>query len=129
MKITIGIAIVFLSAMMSLFLGAASGQPSDIDWTPVDQIRLELPPLDVESTADGELVFVLMPGKVVVYDKTANRQLYQIPVDLGYDRLVFSPGSETLILTNSSTKGLIVIHIDQVYKISVEGSPFMGPEN
>ena len=129
MKITIGIAIVFLSAMMSLFLGAASGQPSDIDWTPVDQIQLELPPLDVESTADGELVFVLMPGKVVVYDKTANRQLNQIPVGQGYDRMVYAPGSETLILTNSSTKELKVIHIDQVYKISLEGSPFMGPEN
>jgi len=129
MKITIGIAIVFLSAMMSLFLGAASGQPSDIDWTPVDQIQLELPPLDVESTADGELVFVLMPGKVVVYDKTANRQLNQIPVGQGYDRMVYAPGPETLILTNSSTKELKVIHIDQVYKISLEGSPFMGPEN
>ncbi len=129
MKITIGIAIVFLSAMMSLFLGAASGQPSDIDWTPVDQIQLELPPLDVESTADGELVFVLMPGKVVVYDKTANRQLNQIPVGQGYDRMVYAPGSETLILTNSGTKELKVIHIDQVYKISLEGSPFMGPEN
>lgn len=129
MKITIGITVVFLSAMMSLIPGAASAQPSDIDWTPVGQIKLESTPLDVESTADGELVFVLMPGNVVVYDKSANHQLNQIPVDQGYDRLAYAPGSETLILTNSSTKELKVIHIDPVYKISVEDSPFMGPEN
>ena len=81
MKICVGITGIFLLAMMSFFPGLASAQPSDIDWTPVGQIKLESPPLDVESTADGELVFVLMPGKVVVYDKSANRQLNQIPVD------------------------------------------------
>ncbi len=129
MKITIGIAIVFLSAMTSLFPVAASAQPSDIDWTQVGQIKLESPPLDVESSADGELVFVLMSGNVVVFDKSANRQLNQIPVDQGYDRLAYTPGSETLILTNSSTMELKVLHIDQVFNISVEGSPFMGPEN
>jgi hypothetical protein len=32
-------------------------------------------------------------------------------------------------LTSSSTSALKVIHIDQVHNISVEGSPFMGPEN
>ena len=129
MKISVGIAGIFLSAMMSLFPGIVSAQPSDIDWTPVGQIKLESPPLDVENTADGELVFVLMPGKVVVYDKSANRQLNQIPVDQGYDRLTYATESETLILTSSSTNALKVIHIHQVYTISVEGSPFLGPEN
>lgn len=129
MKINIRIALIFLPAMMSLFAGAASGQPSDIDWTPVGQIKLESPPLDVEIAVDGELVFVLMSGKVVVYDKFANRRLNQIPVDQTYDRLAYAPESETLILTNSDTMELKVIHIDQVYNISVEGSPYMGPEN
>lgn len=129
MKISVGIAGIFLSAIMSIFPGIASAQPVDIDWTPVGQIKLESPPLDVESAADGELIFVLMPGKVVVYDKSANRQLNQIPVDQGYNRLVYTTESGTLILTNSTTKELKVIHIDQVYEISVEGSPFQGPEN
>jgi protein-disulfide isomerase len=129
MKIGIGIAVVFLTAMMNLFPGAVSAQPSDIDWTPLGQIKLESPPLDVSTTADGELVFVLMPGKVVVYDRFANLRLNHIPVDQGYERLVYAAGSETLILTNGSTKELKIIHIDPVYKISVEDSPFMGPEN
>ena len=129
MKICVGISGIFLSVMVSLFPGLASAQPSNIDWTLAGQIKLESPPLDVESTADGELVFVLLPGKVVVYNKHANRQLNQIPIDQGYDRLTYATGSETLILTSSSTSALKVIHIDQVHNISVEGSPFMGPEN
>jgi protein-disulfide isomerase len=129
MKISAGIVVVFLSVMMSLLPGAVSAQPSDIDWTPVGQFKLESPPLDVESTADGEMIFVLMPGKIVVYDKSANRQLNQIPLDQAYNRLTYVTESETLILTSSNTNTLKVIHIDQVYNISVEGSPFMGPEN
>jgi len=129
MKISVEITGIFLSAVMSLFTGIASAQPIDIDWTPVGQIKLESPPLDVDSTADGELVFVLMPGKVVVYNESANHQLNQIPVDQGYNRLTYSTETETLILTSSITNDLKVIHIDQVYKISVEGSPFLGPEN
>lgn len=129
MKIRVGITVIFLSVTMGLFPGMAPAQPNDIDWTVVSQINLDSRPLDVLSTPDGELVFVLMPGKVAVYDKSANRQLNHIPVDQGYDRLSYAAETETLILTNSSTNTLKVIHIDPVYNISVEGSPFLGLEN
>ena len=119
----------FLIFVISLFPGMASAQPIDIDWTSLGRISLESQPLDVESTADGELVFVLMPGKVVVYGKSASRRLNQIPVDEGYNRLAFSAESETLILTSGTSNELKAIHIDRVFEISVEGSPFMGPEN
>jgi protein-disulfide isomerase len=129
MKISVGLTGIFVTVTMSLLPGLASAQLSDIDWAPVSQIKLESSPLDVESTADGDLVFVLMPGKVVVYDKSANRRLNQIPVDQSYDRLTYTTESETLILTSSGTNELKVIHIDQVYSISMEGSPFLGREN
>ena len=129
MKLIIRITSIFLYAMMGLFPCIASAQPSNIDWVSVGQIKLEASPVDVESTADGKLVFVLLPGKVVVYDKSAKRQLNQIPVDQSYNRLTYSSDSETLILTSSTTNELEVIHIDRVYNISMEGSPFLGPEN
>jgi protein-disulfide isomerase len=129
MKKNVEIAGIFLSLVISILSGSSFAQPNDIDWTVVSQINLDSRPLDVLSTSDGELVFVLMPGKVAVYDKSANRQLNQIPVDQGFDRLSYATDTETLILTNSSTNTLKVIHIDPVYHISVEGSPFMGLEN
>lgn len=129
MKTSVGIAVIILSVAAGFVPGMASAQPSDVDWTPAGQIKLDSPPLDVSSSADGELVFVLIPGKVVVYDKSANRQLNQIPVHQEYNRLTYATGSEALILTSSTTNALEVLLIDQVYNISVEGSPFMGPEN
>ena len=129
MRIRVGITGIFLLAALVFFSGIASSQPIDIDWTTVGQIKLESAPLDVESAPDGELVFILMPGKLVVYDKNANRQLNRIPVDQGYNRLTYVSESGTLILANSITNELKVIHIDPIYEISVDGSPFMGPEN
>ena len=129
MKKRIGIPGIFISAVLSLFSSMASAQPMDIDWAPVGQMKLESQPLDVESTRDGELVFVLMPEKVVVYNMPANRRLNEIPVDQRFDRLTYAAESETLILTSSVTNELKVIRIEQVYDISVTGSPFLGPEN
>ncbi len=129
MKISIGITVFFLSAVICFFAGIVSAQPIDVDWTSVGQIKLESPPLDVESTPDGDLIFVLVPGKVIVYDNSANRELNQIPVDQGYNRLTYSTESENLVLTSSVTNELKIIQIDRIYNISVEGSPFLGPEN
>ena len=129
MKRNVEIAAVFLSLVISILPGLCFAQPVNFDWTVVSQIDLDSRPLDVLSTPDGELVFVLLPGKVAVYDKSANRQLNHIPIDQGYDRLSYATETETLVLTNSSTNTLKVIHIDPVYNISVEGSPFLGLEN
>jgi protein-disulfide isomerase len=129
MKISIGITVFFLSAVICFFAGIVSAQPIDVDWTSVGQIKLDSPPLDVESTPDGDLIFVLVPGKVVVYEESANRQLNQILVDQSYNRLTYSAESERLVLTSSVTNELKIIQIDRVYDISVEDSPFLGPEN
>ena len=129
MMIRTGISVSFLILVMVLFPGTMPAQPVDIEWTPVGQFNLDATPLDVENTKDGRLIFVLIPGNVVVFDKTASRQLRRIPVDQGYNRLAYSDESETLILTNSTTNTLKTIHINPVFEISVEGSPFLGPEN
>jgi len=119
----------FIVIVICLFAGIAFAQPIGVDWTSIGQVKLESPPLDVESTPDRDLIFVLVPGKVVVYDNSANRELNQIPVDQSYNRLTYSTESENLVLTSSVTNELQIIQIDRVYNISVEGSPFLGPEN
>ena len=129
MKSSVGLSRIILSVVLFVLPASASAQPVDIDWTPVGQTKLGSPPLDVDSSADGELIFVLEPGNIVVYDRSANRRLNQIPVDPGFNRLSYASETETLVLTNSLTNELKTIHVDEVYDISVEGSPFLGPEN
>jgi protein-disulfide isomerase len=107
----------------------ASAQPVDIDWTPLSQIELESPALDLDTTPDGDLIFVLISGKVGVYEKTTQRLLNQIPVDKRYNRLAYADKTDTLILSSSISNKLKSIQIDRVYDISVEGSPFLGPQD
>lgn len=129
MKTRVVILSISVFFMSCVFTGMTSAQPVDIDWLPLNQVELESPALDVEITPDNDLIFVLLSGKVVVYEKTGNRQLNQIPVDERYNRLAYAAETEALVLTSSISNALKVIHIDRVYDISIEGSPFSGPEN
>ena len=110
-------------------LSISTAQPIDVDWIQLHQLKLDSPPLDVAITPDGELVFILMSGKVAIYSKGIQDQLNQIPVEPGYDRLAYAADSEMLVLTNRSTQEVKSIRISRVFDISDEGSPFMGPEN
>ena len=125
-KFITGSYIFFISCLFSIIVSA---QPVDIDWTPLSQIELESPALDLVTTPDGGLIFVLMSGKVVVYEKTTKGPLNQIPVDERYDRLTYAVETDTLILASSISNDLKSIQIDRVYDISVQGSPFLGPQD
>ncbi len=128
MKKSLSIAFVFIvfTAIYALPLFA---QLIDVDWSQLHQLKLESPPLDVAATPDGELIFILVPGKVVIYKKDAQNQLNQIPVHPGYNRMAYAADSKMLVLTNSASQEYKSLRINRVFEISVEGSPYMGPEN
>jgi len=119
----------YLIIIACLFSVIASAQPVDIDWTPHRQIELESPALDLETTPDGDLIFVLISGKVVVYEKTTQRPIKQIPVDERFNRLTYAVKTDTLILSSSISTDLKSIQIDRIYNISDQGSPFLGPQD
>ncbi len=128
MKQHLRIVSIFLLLFVTYTL-PLSAQLIDVDWTQLQQLKLDSPPLDVASTPDGELIFILMTGKVVIYNKGSQNQLNQIPIEPGYDRLAYAADSEMLVLTNRSTQEFKSIRVRRVFDISVEGSPYLGPEN
>ena len=75
------------------------------------------------------LIFILMSGKVTIYNKGSLKPLNQIPIDTGYDRMAYAADSRMLVLTNRATQEFKSIRVSRVFEISVEGSPYMGPEN
>jgi len=83
----------------------------------------------VASTPDGELIFILMSGKVAIYNKGSLSPLNQIPIEPGYDRLAYAADSRMLVLTSRSNQEFKSIRVSRVFAISVEGSPYMGPVN
>ncbi|MFQ6032646.1 MAG: YncE family protein [Candidatus Zixiibacteriota bacterium] len=100
---------------------------ADVDWAMIEQIKLNAQPLDIAASVDGKTIFILTPGKILVYSISEDKVTKRIPVDVGFDRIAYSEKNNTLILTSSSLKKLKVIQGDQVYKLDLSGSPFKGP--
>ena len=119
----------FILFMLLSNVGMSTAQLVDVYWTQLDQLKLESPPLDVAVTPDGELVFILMSGKVAIYHKGSQNQLNQVPVEPGYDRISYAADSRMLVLTNRATQEFKSIRVSRVFNITVEGSPYRGPEN
>jgi len=120
----------FLILIMLLApLSMSTAQLIDVDWKQLQELKLDSSPLDVASTPDGELTFILMPGKVVIYKKGSLVPLNQIPIEPGYDRMAYASDARMLVLTNRTTREFKAIQVSRVFDISVEGSPYMGPEN
>ena len=117
----------FIAALCWGGLSPVSG--ADVDWTEKAVLNLEAPPLDVVASSDGEWLFVLTPGRLLVYSVPENKLLKQIQVDGPFDRLAHSPNDNTLVLSSSSGKSLKFIELELVHEFDVSGLPFKGPEN
>ena len=59
---------------------------SEIDWTLKKQINLNVQPLDIATSTDGKLIFVLAPGEVLVYSIAEGKVANRIPIDKDFDR-------------------------------------------
>ena len=102
---------------------------ADWAWSVKTELNLEAPPLDVSESIDGAWLFILTPGEVLIYSIPEDAVKQRIPVGKGFDRLIYSPRSSSLILTSSSEKAIKVIQLETIHKIDISGLPFKGPEN
>jgi hypothetical protein len=109
--------------------GPSSAQPADIDWTVRRQFQTTGQPLDIAVSNDGKLMFVLTADTVAAYADNADKPFKQIPVHGNFDRIVYLESTDSLVLSSTSTHTVQILDIDFVQNISIEGSPFMGPEN
>jgi len=102
---------------------------AEIDLTLIKQTNLDVQPLDVATSTDGETIYVLARGEILVYsideDKVSNR----IPIDKDFDKLTYAAKDNVLILTSSSSKTLKIIQVDFIYNITIDGLPFKGPSD
>lgn len=102
---------------------------ADLSWKTFKELNLEKEPLDVAASADGQSVFVLVPGEIVVYSLVGNEVEKKIPVDKAFDRITYSPKLHALVLTGSGSKILSILKLHDIYDLDLSGLPFKGPEN
>jgi len=116
----------FIAAALALFIGT---QPAyaRVDLTPLEQTNLGVQPLDVATSPDGKLVFVLTRKQVLVYSIREKRITNRIPLTGSFDRVTYSPEANLLILTSSAAGTLKTIKVEPVFSIDIAGHPFKGP--
>jgi len=117
--------------LFSIALSFPSPQPSsaNLEWSVRKELNLKAPPLDISPSMDGQWIFILTRGEVLVYSITEDRVLKRIPVDEGFDRLMYSARDNSLILTSRSERTLKIIQLEPVHEFDTSGLPFKGPEH
>jgi hypothetical protein len=116
----------FLAAVLAFFPQSAQ---ADLEWKIVKDLDLNTTPLDVASSADGQWLFILAPGEILVYSAQEGKVIKRIPVDKDFDRITSLPRAQMVTITSSVKKTLQIIMLETVYKIDVTGLPFKGPQD
>jgi hypothetical protein len=102
---------------------------ADVEWKVLKSLDLKAAPLDVAPSMDGQRLFVLTAGEILVYSIPEGKIIDHIPVDKEFDRIVAVPRGDTLSISSSKKKMLQVIMLESIYKIDVSGLPFKGPKD
>jgi hypothetical protein len=109
------------------FLATTQLVRAEVDLRIIKHINIEEKPLDVAASADGEFLFILVPGEVLVYSIPNDSVTDRIQIDRAFDRLTYSAKNSTLILGSSAGRALSIIQVERVYNIVLSGLPFKGP--
>jgi hypothetical protein len=110
-----------------LLLLAASVAHASVEWTLKSQLNFEASPLQMVPAADGKTVFVLIPGKILIYSVPDKKVVDFVPVDRKFDRLTVSGKDKVFILASSKDSSISVYEIKKVLNLS--GHDFKGPQD
>jgi protein-disulfide isomerase len=108
-----------------LFVPKAS--TTDLEWTIKKELDLKAPTLDISQSEDGQWIFILSPGEILIYSNPEDKVMNRIPVDKAFDRVIHYESNNTLVLTSSRKSILKIIQLEAIEKIDILGSPFKGP--
>ncbi|OIP64464.1 MAG: hypothetical protein CO150_05820 [Nitrospirae bacterium CG_4_9_14_3_um_filter_53_35] len=100
---------------------------AEVEWSKISTLNLDQNPIDIASTPDGQWVFILTSGEVLVQSQATKKIEGRIPVDKDIGRIAVSPRGDQLFVTNEKAKTLSVINVSFIQPIDVKGSPFKGP--
>jgi hypothetical protein len=121
-------SLLIVSALIFSLILAANGLAATVgaEATRLKQLTTDKPPLDVETSTDGNLMFVLVPGEVLIYSDLGDRPINRIAVGKHFDSMTFAEKLDLLILSSKSNKKVEMVRIDLINEVSTDGSPYKG---
>ena len=126
-KLMIVLGIFFFSVGQCLF--SFPNAYGNIEIEAKKQLDLEEKPIDIAASVDGEKLFILLEGKVLIYSIVQGEILDSIPVAREFDRLSVPGKDNVIVLSSSSGKRVEIIRYKTLHKIDISGLPFKGTEN
>jgi hypothetical protein len=102
---------------------------ASLEWKVLKDLDLKASPLDVAPSADGQWLYILTPGEILVYSMQEGRITDPIPVGKEFDRIAALPRANGLTLSSSANKTIQIIMLEHVIAIDVSGLPFKGPRD
>ena len=120
----ISLSLIALFIVTAGFVGPVS---AELEWTVRKQVPLTSAPLDNAVSADGQSLYILSAGEILVYSLSRNKTINTIPIEGEYDRISVSPKGNSLIVTSSAAKSLKIIDLEFIQNIDISGLPLKGP--
>jgi len=113
--------------MLAMVLAARSAQ-ANIQWKDLQKIALQGQILDVTSSADGNLIFALTPGQILVFTVDKGTVTDRLAVDPMYNRIAYSEANR-LVLTSPDPGSMRIVQYDRIYDIELSNRPVRGPDH
>lgn len=108
---------------------AASVGSAALEWEILRTLKLDSAPLDMAIAPDGKSVYILTDkGDIQIYDLDG-RLRDKIEIREPVDQIKVGPGGDQLFVTDRQNKTVKVIKLDFIRQITINGSPFKGPED
>jgi hypothetical protein len=120
-----------LAATLLILIITLAAQPvgADLSWKIIREVALEGEPLDIATTADGQTLFILVPGEIVVYSAAEKEIRKKIPVGKDVNRITYAPALHALVVSSSESKAIQILKLQDIHQLDLSGLPFKGPEN
>ncbi len=119
------IVVTFLFSLLNIPLFTSA----EVDWDVKKELRLDAEPLDVSPSDDGQYIFILVPGEILIYSKLENKTTDRIPVNSSFDKMKYSAKDRSLILTSRSEKMLKIFQVEIRKEINISKLAVKGPED
>jgi len=103
--------------------------PADLSWKIISELALDGEPLDIAAAADGQTLFVLVPGEIVVYSVGEKEIKQKIPVGKDVNRITYAPALHALVVSSGQSKALQILKLQDIHQLDLSGLPFRGPED
>lgn len=113
---------------MVLIISIPAGSAT-LEWEIFRTLKLDAPPLDMAISSDAKSIYILTQnGEIQIFDLDG-RLKDKIELGKPVDQIQLSPDGDHLFVTDRQNKVVEVVKLDFIKQITIQGSPFKGPEN